>query len=119
MSIHKAELVADIAQKLKSYGYRVYVSKNGEYGFYTNGTRVVCFGGCWNFSVDFSGNYRSTKSGTGWQIAKDCGDIDAETAERFIHANAPDWAVRGDTFTYTTPEQHLKTYGASSGYTEV
>lgn len=117
----KKQLIEHIASQLKSYGYTVYISKDESYGFYTDGQRVVSFGGQWNFSVDFSGNYRSQKCGTGWQMdgGKELCDIDACTAERFIKANAPRWAAHGETVTYTTPEQHLKTYGVSSGYTEV
>lgn len=116
---YKRELVHHIAQQLKSYGYKVYLSKNREHGFYTDGHRVVSFGGQWRLSVDFSGNYRSTRSGTGWQIegGKELGSISSEQAERFIKANAPSWATR-EAVTYTTPEQHLKMYGASSGYTK-
>lgn len=121
----KQELIAHIAQQLKSYGYTVYVAKSGDYGFYTDGSRVVSFGGYWNFSVDFSGNYRAGENarscGTGWQMegGKELTGIDMYTAERFIKADAPRWATQGYAVTYTTPEQHLKTYGSSSGYTEV
>jgi hypothetical protein len=116
----KRELINHIAQQLKSYGYPVYISKDGTYGFYTDGERVVSFGGQWAFSVDFSGNYSTTaprSCGTGWQIAKELHDINQYTAESFIKANAPRWAVGDAKVQYTTPEQHLKTYGASSGYT--
>lgn len=115
----KKQLISNIAQKLKSFGYTVYLSKDGCYGFYTDGKRVVCFGGQWNFSVDFSGNYRSSRSGTGWQIQTEMSDIDAETAERFAKMEAPNWAIRGDSISYTTPEQHLKMYGVSSGYVAI
>jgi hypothetical protein len=116
----KKELIATIAQKLKSYGYTVYISKSGEYGFYTDGNKVVSFGGYWNFSVDFSGNYNSRNCGTGWQLegGKELTDIDEHTAEAFIKATAPRWATKGEVVTYTTPELHLRTYGNSSGYTE-
>lgn len=115
----KKELIKRITEQLVSYGYQVYVSKNGEHGFYTDGNRVVSFGGHWNFSVDFSGNYRSRHCGTGWQIAKEMTSIDAHSAEMFIKANAPKWATRGENVEYTTPEQHLAMYGSSSGYVKV
>lgn len=115
----KQALIAQIAEQIKSYGYKVYIAKDGRYGFYTDGVRVVSFGGQWNFSVDFSGNYQSRKCGTGWQQATELTAIDAEAAEKFIKASAPQWATKGEVVTYTTPEQHLSMYGSSSGYTEV
>ena len=113
---HKQELVQAAATALLSYGYTVYLAKSKEYGFYTDGKRVVCFGGQWNFSLDYSGNYRSERSGTGWQIAKDCGVLTKDEAKKFIEAYAPSWATT-ENVRYTTPEQHLATYGKSSGYT--
>lgn len=116
MANYKKELIAEVCKALVSYGYDVYVSKSKEYGFYTDGNRVVSFGGYWNFCVDFSGNYFPSKySGTGWQIAAEQGVPTKEEAERYIKANAPLWANKNPT--YTTPEQHLKTYGCNSGYT--
>jgi hypothetical protein len=119
----KQQLVADIAQQLKAHGYIVYLSKNREYGFYTDGKRVVSFGSPWNFCVNFSGNYSSTHGfcGTGWQFegGKELGSITAEQAEAFIKADAPHWAIGRTAVTYTTPEQYLKTYGESSGFAEV
>lgn len=117
----KKELIAKIAAQLKSYGYTVYISKTGEYGFYTDGKRVVSFGSSWDFCVGYSGNYKSRHAGCGWQIegGDGLGAIDKSTAKLFIEANAPRWATKGETVTYTTPEQHLKMFGASSGYKEV
>jgi hypothetical protein len=113
----KKQLVKDIAKQLTSYGYTVYLSRDGKYGFYTDGTRCVSFGGSWNFCVDFSGNYISKKDGSGWGIAKEKVNIFEDEARDYIQSNAPSWATR-EQVTYTTPEQHLKTYGTSSGYTQ-
>lgn len=113
----KKELIRDIALSLVSYGYAVYLSKNQEHGFYTDGARVVSFGGHWDWSVDFSGNYRSKTCGTGWQIAKEKSSITAEEAARYISEGAPRWATNGEHVTLTTPEKQLAMYGASSGYT--
>lgn len=111
----KTQLVNDVAEALASYGYTVYLSKDKQHGFYTDGKRVVSFGSFWNYSVDFSGNYaQSRQSGTGWQIAKEQGVPTKEQAARFIADNGL-WANPNPV--YTTPEQHLKTYGSSSGYT--
>lgn len=121
----KKDLITRIAAQLHSYDYTVYVSSNGEHGFYTDGTRVVTFGGSWSWSVDFSGNYKATTAeggrriGTGWLIdgGKELSCIGRHTADQFIKAGAPQWAVGAEQFKYTTPEQHLATYGKSSGYT--
>jgi hypothetical protein len=114
----KRELIQQIAKKLVSFGYDVYISEDKTYGFYTDGKRVVSFGGQWHFFVDFSGNYATTKqSGTGWQIAREQSDITEEQASEYIRANAPAW-TGNKTPVYTTPEQHLKTYGKSSGYSK-
>ena len=114
----KKQLIQNIAQALHSYGFDVYISADGRHGFYTDGRRVVSFGGQWNFSVDFSGNYAPSKtSGTGWQIAAEQADISKEQADAYISAHAPHWTGNTNPI-YTTPEQHLKTYGISSGYTK-
>lgn len=113
--ISKQELVRNAAIALTSYGFKVYISKDGQYGFYTDGKRVVGFGGQWSFSLDYSGNYRSKRSGTGWQIGREKGVLDFDEAWEYIKANAPRWATQEDV-RYTTPEQHLATYGKSSGY---
>lgn len=122
---YKVELIAEVAAALHSFGYQVYLADSKDYGFYTDGSRVVSFGGHWNLSVDFSGNYRALtaeggrRMGTGWQMedGKELGSITRYDAERFIKAGAPVWATGGDKFAYTTPEEHLKTYGQSSRYT--
>jgi hypothetical protein len=112
----KKQLIQHIAGKLHRYGYAVYLSADGNHGFYTDGTRVVSFGGSWSTMVDFSGNYAPSKeSGTGWGIAKEQTDITEDQARVYIAAHAPSWARNPR---YMTPEQHLKTYGKSSGYAE-
>ena len=118
--ICKKELIVEIAKQLKSYGYTVYVSKYGTHGFYTDGKRVVTFGGHWSFCVDFGGNYKSQSRGTGWQFdnGKELTQITQDQAKSFIEASPPGWATRGEQVTLTTPEQHLKNYGISSAYEE-
>ena len=117
----KQELIKGVALALTSYGYTVYLSKGKDYGFYTDGKRVVTFGGHWSYSVDFSGCYISPlpmQHGTGWQIAKDQGVPTEEEAMQYIQSYAPQWAVGTSLVKMTTPERHLKTYGWSSGYEE-
>ena len=113
----KKQLIQSIAEKLHTWGYDVYLSRDGRHGFYTDGARVVSFGGSWETMVDFSGNYRPTKeSGTGWGIAKEMVDITQDQARAYVTANAPSWANRNPV--YTGPAQHLATYGESSGYSK-
>ena len=114
----KKQLIKYFADKLVSFGYTVYIAKSGDYGFYTDGKRCISFGGMWNFSLDISGNYKSSNCGTGWQIEKEICDFDRSDAENWINTNPPYWATKGEPVKLTTPEQHLQTYGKSSGYTE-
>lgn len=120
---YKLELVAETAAALHSYGYQVYISKDGSYGFYTDGKTLVCFGGFSRVSLDFTGCYTAATReiarsvGTGWGIAKDRGVPSLWDAKAYIKALPPYWATSGLAVRMTTPEQHLKTYGPSSGYT--
>ncbi len=112
----KRELISQIAKSLKSFGYKVYISKSKEYGFYTDGLQVVCFGGQWSFYVDFGGNYISpphSGCGTGWQIAKEMSSITKDLADEFIKAPAPHWATRGVPVILESPEHHLQFYSSS------
>lgn len=114
----KISLVKYIAEKLVSYGYIVYLSADKRYGFYTDGHRVVSFGGHWEWSVDFSGNYEpskySSRCGTGWQIRGEQCDITKVEAWVYIHTDAPRWADNPNPI-YSTPDQILARYPAS-GY---
>lgn len=110
-----AQIIREVAQALASYGYTVYLSASKCHGFYTDGKRVVSFGGTWSFSVDFTGRYvGSRESGTGWQIAGNRGVPSSIEAGQWLTMPAPAWANARPV--YTTPEQHLATYGKSSGY---
>lgn len=110
MSKENKELMQEIAAALDGYGYDTYLSKDGTHGFYTNGTRVVSFGGRY-LAASFYGNYLPAPGcGTGWVIAKDTSVPSKEEAERYLRDNGL-WANRNPT--YMTPEQHLKTYAAS------
>jgi hypothetical protein len=112
----KQQTVQKLADQLVAHGFTVYLAKSGTHGLYTDGQRVVSFQSEWIGSAKFSGNYQSKRSGTGWQLAESLAWIDKEMAETFIKASAPRWATT-EQVKYTTPEQHLKTYGPSSGYT--
>lgn len=113
---YKTEATAQLAQEIKAAGFRVFLAESGTYGFYTNadGSRVTCFqydlGG-----FRFSGNYKTDQprmTGTGWEVLKGSfADMNAEYP--------PSWATRQSKWSFTTLEQHLATYQASSRYTEV
>lgn len=113
---YKVEAVKELANEIKSLGFRVFIAKSGTYGFYTDaaGSKVVCF----QFDLGgftFSGNYKSNnpQSGTGWGLVPD-------SFKAMFAQHPPSWAIPiGYTFKFTTLEQHLKTYQPSSQYVEV
>lgn len=115
MSGYKVEAVKALAEQIKSQGFRVFIAKSGTYGFYTDseGTRIVSFqydlGG-----FRFTGNYKTSQprsTGTGWQLR------DGDFKQMF--AEFPSWSLRGASWKFTTLEQHLATYQASSQYKEI
>lgn len=114
---YKVEAVKELADRIKAAGFRVFIAKIGTYGFYTDtaGSKVVYFqydlGG-----FTFEGNYKSSgpsRTGTGWELVPD-------SFKAMFAQCPPNWAIHSDcTFKFTTLEQHLKTYQASSQYVEV
>lgn len=115
----KIEATKELAKNIKASGFRVFVSKDGEgtYGFYTDaeGSKIVSFqlnlGG-----FNFTGNYKTDQprsTGTGWQLNQSTG----RTYQDMFN-EPPTWSLRGASWKYTTLEQHLKTYQASSKYVE-
>lgn len=114
------QLIANIAAEVLKQGYRPFIAKRGDYGFFTDaeGSRVVSFG-CDLGSVKFSGNYKTSKpqsTGTGWRMDTIPGEFDCAG---LFNASAPIWATSGETWRYTTLAEHLKTYQPSSQYAEV
>lgn len=118
MSMYQ-EWAAELAQKIKGQGLRVFLAERGTYGFFTNeeGSRVVCFG-IDGLRTYFSGNYKTDRpqqAGTGWRITdEDIGDY-----RTMLNAYPPQWATQDAKWKYTTLEQHLNAYQWSSKYTEV
>lgn len=119
---YKVEAVAQLAQEIKAAGFRVFIAKSGTYGFYTDeaGSRVVSFqldlGG-----FKFTGNYKTDQprsTGTGWGLGESA-SVSVEGLRTMLESNPPQWAVRSANWELTTLEQHLKTYQASSQYTEL
>lgn len=112
---YKEKAVKELAAEIKAAGFRVFIAKSGTHGFYTDGagSRVVSF----QFDLGgfmFTGNYKTDQprsTGTGWVCSE--GDF-----QNMFNQHAPQWAVHGANWKYTTLAQHLATYQASSQYTE-
>ena len=123
--MHKRATVLDFAKAVKAQGLRVFIAKSGEHGFYTDdkGERVISFhydaliGG-----IRVSGNYMALmpsdgqKIGTGWMMT-DSADI--KDTHKYLDAKPPFWAVRAYVWKFTTLDSYLKTYGQSSGFSEL
>lgn len=113
---YKVEAVKQLAQEIKATGFRVFLAQSGTYGFYTNaeGSKVVCF----QFDLGgfkYSGKYKTEKpsqTGAGWGLAEN-------SFENMFKQMPPQWATSGFGYKFTTLDQHLATYQASSKYTEV
>lgn len=111
----------EFAQHIKGLGFRVFLAKSGNYGFITDatGSRVLSFS--FDFDATLSGNYgpASRESGTGWRLEQTPYDLQtAADVSRALNENPPAYCGRGWKY-FSTLEQHLATYQASSQYTEV
>lgn len=124
MGEYKRELIRSIATNLRKYGYTVYLAERGTYGFYTDGRRVVSFGGHWEHCANFSGNYRALTEagrrymGDGWGIASVETPINRREAGEYIAAIPPRWATGGYPYSLTTPEEYLVLHQKSSRFQE-
>ena len=110
---HEREHALDFARAVAAQGFAVYLAQRGNYGFYTDGKRVVSFSlELFGGGVRLTGNYRPGKNtGTGWHIRDGATPTHAAAA---LASNAP--RKFNPSPVYTTPEEHLQTYGESSGY---
>lgn len=124
MSNWKKEVTLELAQSILKAGYRVFIAESGTYGFFTDqhGDKIVSFQlGILNFS--FSGNYKTSSprtTGTGWRIDDEKSlPILKSDFDRIFNTGAPQWALRGAKWRYTTLEEHLNSYQWSSKYTEL
>lgn len=70
-SMNKRERALEIATRVKSFGFRVYLSSSGEHGFINDkiGLRVLTFQDGGN-SVGGSYWPPTIESGTGWKIGE-------------------------------------------------
>jgi hypothetical protein len=117
---YRQELAAEMAEKIKKQGFRVFLAERGTYGFYTDkeGSKII------SFQVDglrfsLSGNYKTSRpqnTGTGWRITEEGRGADFK---QVFEAYPPYWAVGDAAWHYTTLDQHLDTYQSSSKYQEV
>ena len=118
MKTYKQEGIQELAKELLKAGFRVFVAKDGEgeYGFYTDekGERVCCFEYYYS-EIVFSGNYKSTSSGSGWRL-----DDQEASFEDMLNCPAPHWAIgRDPNWHYTTLQEHQDRYQSSSKYKEI
>jgi len=118
MSNYKKQTIQQFALKALKQGFRVFLSFNGEYGFFTDneGKKLVSFQTEY-FDVVLSGNYKTSapkQTGTGWRI----GSALDFTPKQAFETIAPSWALGNATYKFTTLKQHLDFYGDSSGYIE-
>ena len=120
------ERTAELVAKIKSFGYPVYLSEKGNYGFFTNadGSRIVSFQIDY-FFFNFSANHKSIGLGTGYRITSDekclLWEIDNFCTAKFLEGliNAPIYRSRRKNekfLSWTTLDQHLATYQSSSKY---
>ena len=119
------EIVYELVGKLLEAGFRPFIAKSGTYGFYTDkeGSGVVCFQCDGFLGLTFGGSYRAKKStdaryvGTGWRM--DESPLTHEGLKSMFNQRPPRWAVGDIEVHRTTLDEHLASYGKSSGYTEV
>lgn len=120
------ERTTELVNKIKSFGYPVYLSEKGNYGFFTNqdGSRIVSFQIDY-FFFNFSANHKSIGLGTGYRITSDgkclLWEIDNFCTATFLEKliNAPIYKSRRKNerfLSWTTLEQYLKMYQDSSKF---
>lgn len=115
---YKKEMIAEVVEKIKAQGFRVFLADKGTYGFFTDkeGSKVISFG-VDLLSIYYSGNYKSSnpqKCGQGWKICEN-----AEDFQKVFDASPPYWAVQGFKWSYKSVEDQIAMYGQSSKYQEV
>lgn len=121
----KKEAVKNLAAKIASFGFPVYIAESGEYGLFASkdGQRVT------SFQIDFSwfsfsANHKSIGLGTGYRLTSD-GEcplynldwLTLEFCEKTL--NAPIYRSRRKSekfIKWITLEEHMKTYNSSSRY---
>ena len=122
---HNKQQILEAAEAITAAGYKVFLSHNGEYAYFTDGgdeNKVISFHSSL-LTLSFGGNYKTDnpkKTGVGWEI-NTIADIAELTPEgiRNIYEQSPlRWAVGMAKWEYTTAKQFRETYQKSSRYTE-
>lgn len=117
---YKQEAIKEFSDQVKAVGFRVFLAESGIYGFYTDeaGSRVVSFH--YDLAgIHLSGNYKTSnpkRTGSGWGIFEGCPS--AKDIKDAFDAAAPQWALSGATWRYTSLGEHLAMYQKSSKYSE-
>ena len=108
----------EFAKKVTKFGFKVYMAESGTYGIITDDKedRVLYFQMTFG-SLNLSGTYKANRyCGTGWQITDDLGQyFDKEYIKECLYMLAPRW-VTTEPMKYSTLEEHLESYQASSKY---
>lgn len=112
----------NFAQRIKALGFVVYLARGGHYGFISDesGARVLSFSFA-GVEDTLSGNYGppSHESGTGWRMNLRPQSLQtAEQVREALNAYPPDWCRNGWKH-FTSLDEHLQRYGASSGYRKI
>jgi hypothetical protein len=108
----KQKIIEKTTRNLIKNGWRVFLEKNGEYGFYTDkaGNRVVSFS-CSYDGIHLSGEYTTDdpkRTGSGWVINGLVGtEFDAKEA---FDEYPPRWAVCGSRWSFSSVDDLLKSY---------
>jgi hypothetical protein len=118
---HDLNVIRELATGIRKAGFRVFLSKSGKYGFFTDteGKSTVSFHMQYG-AVGFTANHKTDsprQAGTGWRIDP----VGMTTYQEMIAATTPTWARGGadpSTIRRTTLPEHLAMFGRSSGYTE-
>jgi hypothetical protein len=105
----KDEIIA-LAKRIKREGLKVFISKTGTYGIYTDESesRVVYFQCDYN-GVRFAGCTEPNRSsGTGWRISKN-----SSSFRDMLYYPCPDWASKPSHVPYSTLKNKLNRYSSS------
>jgi hypothetical protein len=114
----------EFAQFAKGLGFKVYVAKDnyrGGYGFVTDDSesRVLSFSFSDGGSLGGNDGPPSHASGTGWRLAETPYDVQtADDVRKALYA-WPDYDCGHGWKRFTTVEEYLAMYGASSGFVEI
>ena len=113
---YEKENVLIFAYNCKKLGFNVYLAESNAYGFVTddNESRVLSFSGHFG-GVKLSGNYKSSKNGTGWRIKEFTNENPTrQEIKTLLYINS---TFENDG--YTSVKDYLKNYQSSSHFRKV